>query len=915
MLSISVISSAGGLSNYYEKDSGQSDYWNREAEESTKWQGRGAEDLGLVGPVKPQDFQALMEGRLPDGQQMPHGAGGERRAGYDLTFSAPKSVSLAGIVGRDDRVLAAHDEAVGKALDYLERETAQTRIKEAGEIRVEKTANLTAAVFRHSMSRNLDPQLHSHCVIANVTRDANGQWRALSSEEVFKHKMAAGAIYRAELGVRMKAYGYNLRQTRHGFEIREISDKNIRSFSTRRQEIETRLTAVNQVGAKASEVAALATRQAKQVLDSEQSGRQFETWRKTAEAGGLKNEKSLEHISAEARSKWLHNISQSQRTPDHVVNGEQGGKLVIRKAVNYAVDHLSERQSVFERREILRHAANHGAAHGVDLKRIETEIETQLKARQLIMAGERFTTTEALKREIQAVQIMRHGRGQMQAISNREQVNRLAEGLTNGQREALRLTLTTKDQVVGIEGKAGSGKTTMLKRVVQAAQAQGYNVRGLAPSAQAAKVLENETGAKAQTLSRHLMEQPQTGGREIWVVDEAGMMSAKQAHKLLLQVRSSGARVVLVGDRQQLASIEAGKPLAVLADKGMKVARMDQIVRQNNQQLKQAIEKIIEHKGREAVQDLSGSIKQIENREERLESVAKSYLSHSGPERRGTMVIVETNRDRRELNQMVRNGLRREGQLHGERLEATQLVKENMTRAEMRMVHNYEEGMQVRFGRNYKSLDVQRGETLEVKGIDPQKNVVQLQVKGGREITWNPARTAKVEVFREQQSDLQTGDQIRFTRNEYGLGRINGHTAQVVSVNGEERVAQIKMTNGEEQTIKLDEAREQTWTHGYASTVHASQGATADRAIIAVDTEQGMASEQSIYVGVSRAREGVEIMTDNEQKLGEFAGKEAMQESAIEAVEDSGQSVEGRLTQDYHSGQTTSVEQDQQQEM
>jgi len=209
MLSIQTLkgSSGGQLASYFEKESAQKDYWANEAQHATAWHGRGAAELGLSGPVDQQTFENLIEGKLPDGTQLAHGAAGKRRLGYDLTFSAPKSVSLQGLVFDDKRILQAHDTAVRRALDWTEKESAQTRIKLIGEVTTEKTENMAAAVFRHETSRNLDPQLHSHAVVPNMTKSADGNWRALDASEVFKNKMAAGAVYRNELAGELKKIG------------------------------------------------------------------------------------------------------------------------------------------------------------------------------------------------------------------------------------------------------------------------------------------------------------------------------------------------------------------------------------------------------------------------------------------------------------------------------------------------------------------------------------------------------------------------------------------------------------------------------------------------------------------------------------------------------------------------------------
>lgn len=897
MLSISPIKTAGGLASYYEKESGEKNYWQKEADEATGWYGKGAAALGLAGSVDPEQFQTLMEGQLPDGSKLPTGPTGERRPGYDLTFSAAKSVSMAALIGHDERVLAAHDQAVREALNYLERETSQTRIRqEDGGVKMEKTGNLTAAVFRHEMSRNHDPQLHSHAVLANVTMDKDGQWRALSSEQIFRHKMAAGAVYRAELGSRMRELGYALRQTKDGFELKNISGEQIRAFSSRREEIVQQMQENGTEGARAAELAALQTRAAKTVLNEEGHDMQSEAWSHTAEASGLTGSASIDAQVADARSMSVEH--------------EQADNNVTHDSVSFALEHLSERQSMMQHHEVIRYAASQGAALGVRLSDIERDIDRRVNNRELIVADGRLTTTEALKRENEIVRMMRSGKGVTAAIqADSGRVSEISDGLTSGQADAVRLALTSRDRFSGIEGKAGTGKTTMLSRVVSEAQEQGYEVKGLAPSAQAAHVLENETGAKSETLAKHILARQAGSPSEkpqLWVVDETGMMSARQAHQLMRKAQAEHAKVIMVGDRQQLSSIEAGKPFAVLQNKGMETARMDQIMRQRNEQLKLAVEKIVRHNGKGAIHDLSDSIHQIENRDERLKLVANKYLETPRNERSNTLVITETNHDRAYLSTKIRKGLQAEGMLAGEEIKAQQLVKVGLTRAQMKQAHSYEAGQMVRFGRNYKSIGVSKGETLEVAGIDTHRGIVQMK-RDGQTVEWDPAKLRRAEVYEARQSKLQAGDQIRFTRNEYDLDRVNGHTAQVLSVNAQDRTVAIQMADGREQSLNLDDKQQQTWTHGYVSTVYSAQGATANKAILALNAEQGMGSEQSIYVGISRARDGVEIVVDNQEKLGQVAEQQRGQDSALEGIENSGQHPEGVLEQEYHSAQGQNI--------
>ena len=246
MLSIGALTSAAQGASYYERDG----YYAKDDPEhkaASGWFGKGAEDLGLKGPVDPEIFRQVLEGKVPDGSGTELGRRGKdgeilHRPGRDLTFSAPKSVSIAALVGGDDRIVEAHDRAVKATLDWVEKNVAETRMKDpaTGQMVRAGGQKIVAATFRHDTSRNLDPQLHTHSVIANMVRDADGKWRSMANEKLYGSKMLLGALYRSELAASLTRLGYDIEKTHADgrFEIAGVSRETIEAFSTRRTEIE-----------------------------------------------------------------------------------------------------------------------------------------------------------------------------------------------------------------------------------------------------------------------------------------------------------------------------------------------------------------------------------------------------------------------------------------------------------------------------------------------------------------------------------------------------------------------------------------------------------------------------------------------------------------------------------------------------
>ena len=282
MLSIGALSSAAQGASYYERDG----YYAKddpEHRDASAWAGKGAEELGLTGPVDPDTFRAVLEGKVPDGSGTELGRRGKdgeilHRPGRDLTFSAPKSVSLAALVGGDKRIVDVHDRAVRASLDWIERNVAETRMKDPETGRMVRAGNqkIVAATFRHDTSRNLDPQLHTHAVLANMVRGEDDKWRSMANEKLYGSKMLLGALYRSELAHGLKDLGYDIEKTHADgrFEIAGVSREAIEAFSSRRAEIEA---AMEERGLGASgdnpriaERAALMTRAKKRDIDRDE---------------------------------------------------------------------------------------------------------------------------------------------------------------------------------------------------------------------------------------------------------------------------------------------------------------------------------------------------------------------------------------------------------------------------------------------------------------------------------------------------------------------------------------------------------------------------------------------------------------------------------------------------------------------
>jgi conjugative relaxase-like TrwC/TraI family protein len=855
MLSIRNLESSKQAPIYFAKD----DYYHGSTQhQPSMWWGRGARMLGLEGEVERDAFEKALEGELPGDRGVGRKAGSERRPGFDLTFSAPKSVSLLALVHRSDDVVRAHESAVSEALAFMEKEAALTRATSDGVTRDEMTNNLVVARFSHDTSRDLDPQLHSHCVVINATRREDGQWRSISNERIYALKMVGGAIYRARLAVELQKIGYELERTHADgrFEVRGFKEQ-LEHFSTRRAAIEEALTERGLEGAIAAKQAALFTREAKKEVDRAEL---LDAWRSRADEIAI----SFPEPSPKSHSRTL-------------------AREAADRAVGFAIDHLSERRAVFDERRVLALALGR-ATGSATFRDVNAALERYIESRDLVEERgptrntlRAFTTEKTLATERALVASVLLQQGERDSILTPEHSRKALDDfqLTDGQRSAVELILSTQDGVVGVQGYAGTGKTTALSVVRSLAEEAGYEVRGFAPSAAAAAVLENEAGIPSQTVASHLIEgDRRASGPELWIVDEASMLGNKDALRIIETARRADARLVLVGDWDQLPSVDAGAPFRLLAKQGMALASMDEILRQRDPILRLAVEKTIARTNEE-LDLLAPVIHEIPDRSRRLDAVARAYLEQ-GPDE-SVLVLTSSNADRRALNERIREGLVAEGRLSGREHKTEILSGKGLTMAEAEESANYRVGDVVRFERAYKRLGIEKGEYLLVQAIDPASNTIML---AGKTVGWRPHREVRVEVYEKESRGLAVGDRIRWTRNDRAAARRNGELARVTQVHADYAIV---IANGKEQRIHFGADRH--WDHAYASTVHAAQGRTADSVIVHIDSARSeISGHESWYVGLSRARDGVRVFTDDAKQLPKVIQRSLAQEIALDSV-------------------------------
>ena len=880
---VTRLKAAATTVHYFEAD-GYYAKGDPEHRKASGWYGEAAALLGLHGPVKPRRFEALLAGyvpgtdirlgRLRDGEH-------QHRPGVDVTLSAPKSVSLEALVyaapNTGARVVKAHDEAVRATLKFIETELLQTRSYDPATGRRPRVEadGMVAATFRHLASRNLDPQLHTHAVIANMTRGQNGAWRSAEFTAVERSKMLIGAYYRNELRMGLEKLGYATVPTlvgrMPGFEIAGYGKPMLDAFSTRRRELLDYMQERGWENTPArTQQAALYTRRRKAEPDRQVLR---ETWQARAEELGP----SRDRDTARGRNGVETSASsvQEPRAPPSALS-----------VVRQAVEHLEERRTVFSANDLRAWALAHGGGrHSLDA--LDAGIAQLRRDGHLIEATARradlaFVTDRARNAEREIVAGMRAGLNAGRSLAPAEAVEtRLdAAGLNPGQCDAVRGILLSPHVTAGVQGHAGSGKTTMLRAVAELAGER--QLIGLAPSASAARVLGGEADIPARTLQWFLTRYRDVGdgiappekmeearnalGGSVLILDEASMVGTTQMRALTRIAAETGVeRLALIGDRRQLRAVEAGQPFALLQDAGMPTARMDEVVRQRDADLRQAVLHMVTDEPRLAVEELGNGVLETEG-DELGRKAAQLWLDLDPDLRPGTAILAPTHEMRTEINAAVRHGLEDEGVLHGPELEIERYVNLHLTRSQKGDIANYREGDIAIFHHDVYGVRAKAGDACRVTEVTDERVV--LTFPNGKERTIDPSGYIRyrLDLFETRPLALRAGDEVRWTRNDPERGLINGEHAEILSIR---RVnVTIRTRDGREIVMARDDPQLHHLDHAYSSTVHAAQGITCDRAIAVLDTERGgVADQATFYVELTRARDNVVLLTDDREAL------------------------------------------------
>ncbi len=886
MLSIGIVKNPQDAARYYAQD----DYYLNAGggpDTQGQWVGRATDAMGLSGPVEREGFQALLDGTLPNGDRLGRTVDGKREhtPGWDLTFSAPKSVSILVEAGQDERLLQAHHAAVRDALKWTEENAIGTRVRTPTGTLFVRTGNMAAAVFTHHTSRAQDPNLHSHAVINNVTQRGDGGFGSLHSKELFANKMAIGQVYRSSLARRALELGYDIEKTHSDgrFEIVGVPEDLVQLMSSRRADIESKLAQWKASDPESAARAALMTRQRK--LDVEHSSL-VEQWREMTHARGFE----IDALVDEARERGPRQFA---------------GTIDVKQAMAEALERVTEPEAVFSHGQLVRWtlAGSLGTSTVQDVEPLIKQAAREQRLHRVDEAGRRlWTTPRARLQEQYALKTMLAGQGRFNPLATSEMVaERLSRlRLNDGQRAAVEMIATSADQFIGVVGRPGVGKTTaILNTTRDIARENGYTLIGMAQNALAAKNMQQESAIPSSTIDKHLVRvgrdlagyQRSGAAKQLWIrfkhrntmwiVDEAAQLSNGLARRLMYAAEKLNVRVLFIGDPQQQGAINSGKPFELLLKNGMQHTEVNEIVRQRNPEHRAAIHDAQAGKIRSALDRHAANITAVEDRDARLKLILENYRG-LGAERENTLLLTARNQDKAALNSGVREILGEEQKLHGE-VKREKLLRVYSGRADRRDAMFYQPGWKVRFNRDIEALGIKQGDYLTVVDADKKKNeliLLQESDEGKRWVKWNPRKVGVsgkrgVEVYEAGSTALAPGETIRWARNSPGLGRTadgtpvdltNGEILRVVSVEG--NVTVFMTEAGVRVAVDHDRAEGRHWDHAYATTVYGSQGKTSDGALANADSkEKHLFSQRSFAVAISRHRDNFKMFVDSREDI------------------------------------------------
>lgn len=865
MLRMFQSQTSGQAKRYFRDALSKADYYLEDQEMNGYFHGKVADRLNLADNLVTQPiFDKLCDNISPQtGSSLTPQTNKDRRVGYDISFHAPKSVSILHALGDDKRILDIFKESIDATMRDLEVDM-QTRVRVQGQDHDRDTGELLWADFVHQTARPVDdqapdPHLHCHCFAFNVTYDQEeDRFKAGQFHDLKKDMPYHQARFQKRLADGLAKIGYNIRRTQNGFEVATIPQRAIDFFSKR----------TNLIGQVAKE---------KGITDP-----------KELDALGAKTraKKDKNMTMPELRQVWRDGLKKAGIDDREK---EESGTMTIgltgKETIDYTLDHSFTRASVKRDRQLLTEAYKYAVDnHALAFEDIDQSFEADERIYKIKDGKDRLCTTLVVQAEERdMVQLARSFRGTVKPLKLHVEAEEV-KGLNDQQEAAVRHVLGSSDRVILIRGGAGTGKTTLIKNAVSAIEKTDRKVFLFAPTSDASKdVLRSEGFDNADTVARLLKDNKLQGQLEdqvIWI-DEAGMLGAKDTLDLLTLTQDKKARLILSGDPKQHSAVNRGDAMRILQQVGrIPYQSVSVIFRQKVKEYREAVENI--GKGDIAkgfnILDQMGSIKEIRSKDV-VDHLADDYLK-AIKDKKSALVISPTHEQARLVGDKIRSKLKEEGRLNKREKDYTIYRNLYLTEAQKKDTRLYRPGQFIQAHQNMKGL--KRGERIQISQIEGDKITLS---DGHKTCQLDTSRVDHYDVYASDTIKLSKGDYLRVNKNGFDQDGKRLSNGKILQVSGFEKDGSIKAKNAYSKTDNAFTLASSFGNidHAYCLTSYASQGKTMDRVLIAQPSETFPASNQKqFYVSVSRGRDSVTIYTNNKEELMKSVSKDGNRMSAHE---------------------------------
>ena len=833
------------------------DYYAQGERITGEWFGHGAESLGLLGAVDEKSFLALCEGQHPaTGEWLTQrknstrwtetGVVANRRVFHDFVFSPPKSVSVVGLY-QDARILELHERAVRIALSELEN-FAETRVRRLGQNESRGTQNLVGATFHHDTSRELDPHLHTHCIIMNATFDPiEKRWKALQTEGMYRAQKFVENLYYHELCKGLRTLGYEFVNHARGFELKGMPASVITRFSKRHSQID---------------------RETRKRIEREGLHGNLNALREDV-SRSKRRRKVKDSTATRFRSFWGTEMTSDERaalTALQPVSRARSSEADVPAIVAWADEHLFSRKSVVNDHELWSAALARGRGEGFDLSTLRAAIDQRGYVRR--DDGRKLTAHDVLHRELEIVLAAKLGKS---AHSSLMPDYAPADSLTAEQRKAVDHIARSCGFITLFRGGAGTGKSFTLKEVERGLSSAGHPVVVLAPQRQQVRDLQADD-LPAQTLAQVLTTQG-IPPRAVVILDEAGQVGGRELHTLVKLVQAQHGRLILSGDTRQQGAVTASDALRAIEDyAGLKPAEIHAIRRQDPKRAKTSAEKRFVRGYRAAVKAAAaGEIESSFDRLDRLGCVreyapderhATLAREYSAALDRGesTLAVAQTWTEVHRVNDAIRTELKASGRLtDGQTLTAFRPL--NWDEAQKRDARFYEAGHHAVFLKRYGRFA--KGDVREIAAANEHGLVL---IKNGRRSTMSYRYAERITVASSSRLEIAPGDRLQLKlngRSVEGHAFNNGDLVTVRDIRPGGALRVVDAAGG----VKTLAPAQHVFTRGYAVTAYASQGKTVDTVLLSDSACRSAINRNEWYVAISRGRRKVVVFTEDKAEL------------------------------------------------